>query len=104
MRRLVQNCFNRVRSQQRIGQLAVASPEHSELHIRHPTILELPHVDQTCLKAALHDVVDLLHRWADVHRALRVPDRGRLADAARYLQEVCFSITKYRLDGLAIPV
>jgi two-component sensor histidine kinase len=60
--------------------------------------------DDVAVKAALLDVVDLLHRWADVHRALRMPDRGRLTDAARYLQRLCFSITKYRLDGVAIPV
>jgi two-component sensor histidine kinase len=60
--------------------------------------------DNVAVKAALLDVVELLHRWADVHRALHMPDQGRLTDAARYLQKLCFSITKYRLDGLAIPV
>lgn len=29
---------------------------------------------------------------------------GRLTDAARYLHQLCFAITKYRLDSLAIPV
>jgi two-component sensor histidine kinase len=33
-----------------------------------------------------------------------MPDHGRLTDAARYLQQLCFSITKYRLDRLAIRV
>ena len=56
------------------------------------------------VKTALLDVVDLLHQWADVHRALHMPDQGRLTDAARYLQQLCFSITKYRLDRLAIRV
>jgi two-component sensor histidine kinase len=60
--------------------------------------------DSVAVKAALLDVVDLLHQCADVHRALRMPDQGRLTDAARYLQQVCFSITKYRLDRLAIRV
>jgi two-component sensor histidine kinase len=58
--------------------------------------------DSVSVKAALLDVVDLLHQCADVHRALHIPDQGRLTDAARYLQQVCFSITKYRLDRLAI--
>jgi two-component sensor histidine kinase len=58
--------------------------------------------DSVAVKAALLDVVDLLHQCADVHRALHIPDQGRLTDAARYLQQVCFSITKYRLDRLAI--
>ena len=60
--------------------------------------------DSVAVKAALLDVVDLLHQSADVHRALHMPDPGRLTDAARYLQQLCFSITKYRLDRLAIRV
>jgi two-component sensor histidine kinase len=35
---------------------------------------------------------------------LHMPDRGRLTDAVRYLQQLCFSITKYQLDRLAIRV
>src|ERR1700756_5190278 len=62
------------------------------------------HSDSVVVKTALLDVVDLLHQCADVHRALRMPDQGRLTDAATYLQQLCFSITKYRLDRLAIRV
>jgi two-component sensor histidine kinase len=60
--------------------------------------------DSVAVKAALLDVVDLLHQCADVHRALHMLDQGRLTDAARYLQQLCFSIAKYRLDQLAIRV
>jgi two-component sensor histidine kinase len=60
--------------------------------------------DSVPVKVALLDVADLLHQCADVHRALRMPDQGRLTDAARYFQQLCFSITKYRLDHLAIRV
>jgi two-component sensor histidine kinase len=60
--------------------------------------------DNVAVKAALLDVVDLLHQCADVHRALHMPDHGRLTDAARYLQQLCFSIKRYRMDRLAIPV
>src|SRR5271154_338126 len=60
--------------------------------------------DSVAVKAALLDVVDLLHQCADVHRALHMPDRGRLTDTASYLQQLCFSMTKYRLDRLAIRV
>src|ERR1700675_4404688 len=60
--------------------------------------------DSVAVKAALLDVVDLLHQCADVHRALHMPDQGRLTDAASYLQQLCFSITKYQLDRLAIRV
>jgi two-component sensor histidine kinase len=59
--------------------------------------------DNVAVKAALLDVAELLHQCADVHRALHMPD-GRLTDAARYLQQLCFSITKYRLDRLAVRV
>ena len=58
--------------------------------------------DSVAVKAALLEVVDLLHQCADVHRSLRMPDQGRLTDAAKYLQEVCFSLAKYRLDRRAI--
>src|SRR5260370_34903244 len=60
--------------------------------------------DSVAVKAALLDVVDLLHQCADVHRALHIPDQGRLTDAARYLPQVCSSITNYRLDRLALQV
>ncbi|OSJ26517.1 hypothetical protein BSZ19_35185 [Bradyrhizobium japonicum] len=60
--------------------------------------------DSISVKAALLDVVDLLHQCADVHRALHVPDQRHLTDAARYLQQLCVSVAKYRLDRLAIRV
>ncbi|HEY8335838.1 MAG TPA: sensor histidine kinase [Tardiphaga sp.] len=60
--------------------------------------------ESVAVKAALLEVVDLLHQCADVHRALRMPDQGRLTDAARYLQRLCVSVAKYRLDRLAIRV
>jgi two-component sensor histidine kinase len=62
------------------------------------------HSDSVAVKAALLDVAELLHHCADVHRALRMPDQGRLTDAASYLRQVCFSVTKYQLDRLAIRV
>jgi two-component sensor histidine kinase len=62
------------------------------------------HSDNVAVKAALLGVADLLHHCADVHRALRMPDQGRLTDAARYLQQLCLSVTKYQLDRLAIRV
>jgi two-component sensor histidine kinase len=60
--------------------------------------------DSVAVKAALLDVVELLHQCGDVHRALRMPDQGRLTDAASYLQQLCLSVTKYQLDHLAIRV
>jgi two-component sensor histidine kinase len=60
--------------------------------------------ESVAAKVALLDVVDLLHHLAGVHRAMHMRDQGRLTDAARYLQQLCFSITKYQLDHLAIRV
>jgi two-component sensor histidine kinase len=60
--------------------------------------------DSVAVKSALLDVVGLLHQCADVHRAMNLPDQGSFTDAAMYLQQICFSITKYRLDRLAIRV
>jgi two-component sensor histidine kinase len=60
--------------------------------------------DSVAVKAALLDVVDLLHHCADVHRALHMPDQGRLTDAARYLQQLCLSVTKYQLDRRGMRV
>jgi two-component sensor histidine kinase len=60
--------------------------------------------DSVAVKAALLEVVDLLHQWGDVHRVLHMPEQGRLTDAATYLQQLCFAVTKYRLDSLAIRV
>jgi len=60
--------------------------------------------DNVAVKAALLDVVDLLDQCADVHRALHMPDQERLTDVAKYLQQLCFSMTKYRLERLAIRV
>jgi two-component sensor histidine kinase len=60
--------------------------------------------DSVAVKGALLDVVELLHQWADVHRSLHIPTKGRLTDAARYLEQLCLSITKYRLRSLAIRV
>jgi two-component sensor histidine kinase len=60
--------------------------------------------DNVAVKAALLDVVELLHQFADVHRALHIPDQERLTNVAKYLQQVCLSVAKYRLERQAIPV
>jgi two-component sensor histidine kinase len=60
--------------------------------------------DSVAVKTALLDVVDLLHQYADVHRALHMPDQGRVTDAVRYLQQLCCTITRCRPDRLAIRV
>jgi two-component sensor histidine kinase len=59
---------------------------------------------EVAVKTALLEVVEPLHDYADVNKALQMPQHGRLTDAARYLERACFSITKYRLDRLGINV
>src|SRR6478609_4989094 len=60
--------------------------------------------DSVAVKTALLDVVDLLHQCAEGHRSLHMPDQGRVTDAVRYLQQLCCTISRYRLDRLAIRV
>jgi len=50
------------------------------------------------VKAALSDVSDRLHRYADVHRTLQMPEYQTYIDAALYLQQLCLSISRSRLE------
>jgi two-component sensor histidine kinase len=56
------------------------------------------------VKAALSDVRELLHHYADVHRALRTPDDDTSVDAARYLHQLCLSISRAKLDERGIKL
>jgi Histidine kinase len=50
------------------------------------------------VKAALSDVSDRLHRYADVHRTLQMPEYQTYVNAALYLQQLCLSISRSRLE------
>jgi len=50
------------------------------------------------VKAALSDVSDRLHRYADVHRTLQMPEYHTYINAALYLQQLCLSISRSRLE------
>jgi two-component sensor histidine kinase len=50
------------------------------------------------VKGALSDVAQLLYRYADVHRALQMPEYDTLVDAAAYLCQLCLSISRSKLD------
>jgi two-component sensor histidine kinase len=54
------------------------------------------------VKAALSGVTELLHQYADVHRALQMPESDTLVDAAAYLGRLCRSITRSQLDSKKI--
>jgi len=56
------------------------------------------------VKGALSRVEDLLHRFADVHRALQMPEYDTSADAAAYLRQLCRSISRSQLDGRQIEL
>jgi two-component sensor histidine kinase len=50
------------------------------------------------VKLALTGVADLLHRHADVQRALQIPTYSTVIDASRYIRALCRSIRSARLD------
>jgi len=56
------------------------------------------------VKAALSGVVELLHQYADVHRALQMPECDTLVDAGTYLRRLCRSITRSQLEDRKISL
>src|SRR3984893_2169785 len=56
------------------------------------------------VKAALTGIAELLHRTADVHRLLQMPDHDTLVDTAAYLRQLCLSISRSRLDARQISL
>jgi two-component sensor histidine kinase len=60
--------------------------------------------DNAEVKSALSDVVELLHQQADVHRALKMPAQNTVIDAAEYLQRLCRSMSRSKLDRMGIKL
>jgi two-component sensor histidine kinase len=56
------------------------------------------------VKAALTDVAELLHHYAEVHCALRMPEYGIRRDAAAYLRNLCLSIRRSKLNQMKIDL
>jgi two-component sensor histidine kinase len=56
------------------------------------------------VKAALTDVAELLHHYADVHSALQMPEHGIRTDAAAYLRNLCLSIRRSKLSQKKIDL
>ena len=54
------------------------------------------------VKTALSGVAQLLHQYADVHRALEMPEYDTVIDAAAYLRQLCRSISRSQLDSRKI--
>jgi two-component sensor histidine kinase len=55
-------------------------------------------------KAALVTVQDQLQNYAQVHRALQMPEHGIRIDAATYLRQLCRAISRSKLDGKGIEL
>jgi two-component sensor histidine kinase len=56
------------------------------------------------VKAALSSVAELLHQYAQVHRALEMPEYDTLIEAAAYLRQLCGSISRSQLDSRKIEL
>lgn len=56
------------------------------------------------VKAALSEVTELLHQYADVHRALQVPEYDILLEAEMYVRQLCLSISRSYLDHRKIKL
>ena len=54
------------------------------------------------VKVALTSVVELLHHYADVYRALQMPEHRTRIDVAAYLEQLCLSNSRSKLDFVKI--
>jgi two-component sensor histidine kinase len=50
------------------------------------------------VKTALSGIAKLLHRYANIHHALQMPDSETTVDVAAYLSQLCLSISRSMLD------
>ena len=56
------------------------------------------------VKVALSHIIELLSRYAELHRALQMPEDDTQIDAASYLENLCLAIGRSKLDGLKIDL
>jgi two-component sensor histidine kinase len=56
------------------------------------------------VKVALAHILELLCHYAELHRALQMPENDTHIDAAAYLENLCLSITRSKLDGKKIDL
>jgi two-component sensor histidine kinase len=56
------------------------------------------------VKIALTGVTKLLHHYADVHRALQRPEHGTCIDVPAYLQQLCLSLSRSKLNFMKISL
>jgi two-component sensor histidine kinase len=58
--------------------------------------------DNPEVKVALSNVVDLLQQHADLHRALTIPNRNGLVDAAEYIRKLGLAMSRCCLEPIGI--
>jgi two-component sensor histidine kinase len=56
------------------------------------------------VKVALAYIIELLSHYAELHGALQMPEEDTLIDAASYLENLCLSISRSKLDGMKIAL
>ena len=56
------------------------------------------------VKVALAHIIELLSHYAEPHSALQMPERGTHIDAATYLENLCQSIGRSKLDDMKIDL
>jgi two-component sensor histidine kinase len=56
------------------------------------------------VKRALTGVTELLHRYADVHHALQMPEHDNPIDAGAYLSQLCLSLSLSKLSDKKIKL
>jgi two-component sensor histidine kinase len=56
------------------------------------------------VKVTLARIIEQLANYAEVHHALQMPDHDRYIDAAAYLDDLCLSISRSKLDGMKIDL
>ncbi len=56
------------------------------------------------VKVALAHIIELLSHYAELHRALQMPEHDTQIDAAAYLEDLCLSISRSKLDGMKIAL
>ena len=54
------------------------------------------------VKVALAHIIELLSHYAELHRALQMPEDHTHIDAASHLENLCLSISRSKHDGLKI--
>jgi two-component sensor histidine kinase len=56
------------------------------------------------VRAALGQALEMLHSYADVHRALKMPTDGEQVNAAAYLCELCQALRRSKLERMGIDL